>query len=69
MLKGQGGKCGICGTTSPGGAGAFHVDHDHEDNQLRGLLCNRCNTRLGTIEIPGWLDAVRSYLAKYGKVL
>jgi DNA repair exonuclease SbcCD ATPase subunit len=53
MLKKQGGKCVICGTTEPGGRGRFNVDHDHEVEKatgkikIRGLLCVSCNRGLG----------------------
>jgi|ERR1019366_396774 hypothetical protein len=47
ILAAQGGLCAICGTDKPGGMGAFHVDHDHKTNELRGLLCNNCNIGLG----------------------
>lgn len=53
------GRCGICGTTEPGGQGGWHIDHDHrccnDDKSLpfgcakciRGILCNQCNIGLG----------------------
>jgi hypothetical protein len=47
MLSLQGGVCAICGTAAPGGSGAFHVDHDHNTNKIRGLLCVKCNPALG----------------------
>lgn len=50
MLDKQGGACAICGTTSPGVKGNFHVDHDHATKTIRGLLCRNCNTALGLLK-------------------
>lgn len=43
MLIKQKGKCGICKTTVPGGRGIFEVDHNHDTDEVRGLLCHQCN--------------------------
>ena len=48
MLKEQDNKCKIClvsFTTLK--LQNIHVDHCHTTNQIRGLLCNLCNTGLG----------------------
>jgi hypothetical protein len=42
MLAEQGGFCAICKE-----APAEHVDHDHETERVRGLLCFNCNGALG----------------------
>lgn len=43
--------CAICGTTTPGGRyGTFHIDHDHNTNEVRGVLCYKCNSVLGFAE-------------------
>jgi|TARA_S200002703_G_scaffold153282_1_gene154688 hypothetical protein len=48
MLKLQGGVCKICGTNEPGFSHKFFVvDHCHDSNKIRGLLCHNCNTMLG----------------------
>ena len=52
MLERQGRACAICGGTDAGANGwgryeNLHVDHDHETNRVRGLLCFQCNTGLG----------------------
>lgn len=53
LLKKQDYKCQICRipvTNAPGvggSSGTLCVDHDHETNKIRGLLCSRCNTGLG----------------------
>ena len=41
----QGGKCAIC-LESPKKHVLF-VDHCHETNKIRGLLCRKCNSLLG----------------------
>ena len=51
LLESQHGGCAICGATSCGGNRKyFCIDHDHKDGTVRGLLCNRCNRMLGTID-------------------
>ena len=47
MLEEQEGKCKICGTTEPNGKGRFHVDHNHDTQEVRGLLCHNCNRGIG----------------------
>jgi hypothetical protein len=49
LLDRQGGTCAIC-LCSPKdatGQGGFHLDHDHDTGQIRGLLCFMCNRGLG----------------------
>jgi hypothetical protein len=47
LLTQQNYSCAICSTTSAGGRGSWHVDHDHITGKVRGLLCHCCNTGLG----------------------
>lgn len=44
MYKAQNGKCAVC-TESLGDSG--HVDHNHKDGTVRGLLCGHCNRGMG----------------------
>lgn len=41
--------CAICGTLVSGGVGRFHVDHNHDTGQVRGLLCCSCNLGIGSL--------------------
>lgn len=38
------GKCAICQQTYHS---TLHIDHDHSNGQIRGLLCNNCNRGIG----------------------
>jgi hypothetical protein len=60
MLEAQGGSCKICKTTDPGSRKHFHIDHCHTTGKIRGLLCFRCNTKLGWYET--YKELVDSYL-------
>lgn len=56
----QNGMCAICKTRPP-----IVVDHNHKTNMIRGLLCNRCNTVLGAVELEGWVDKAKDYLSHW----
>lgn len=45
-LDEQGGVCGICGDPPELGK-QLEVDHSHDTNAVRGLLCGPCNRMLG----------------------
>ena len=59
----QGGRCGICEEQL---SGSIAVDHDHESGRVRGLLCYRCNTGLGSLgdSIDGVMRAVAYLLSR-----
>ena len=65
-LKAQGGRCAICRSTVPGGLGKnrfFCVDHDHQTNEVRGLLCHSCNKGIGHLgDDPDRVYAAAVYL-------
>jgi len=42
----QNGRCAICRAWFNHPTNA-HIDHDHETNKVRGLLCGKCNSGLG----------------------
>jgi Recombination endonuclease VII len=49
-----GGVCEICGEPETakhqnGSVKMLAVDHDHETDMVRGLLCSRCNTAIGLL--------------------
>lgn len=53
MLADQAGVCSICGepevrVTMKGELTTLHVDHCHDTNKVRSLLCYRCNSGLGS---------------------
>lgn len=51
MLSSQNHKCKICGTDEVYSLhGKLYVDHCHISGNVRGLLCNRCNSGLGMFQ-------------------
>lgn len=68
MLARQDHRCAICGSdTWPGArrAGSPHVDHDHANGKVRGLLCGNCNNGLGMFaDDPVRLRAAADYLER-----
>lgn len=52
MLQSQDGKCKICESEKAGNKEQnFAVDHCHKTGIVRGLLCIKCNARLGWFEM------------------
>lgn len=51
LLKKQKGKCALCGTKDPKGRrDIFQIDHNHQTDKIRGLLCTNCNLGIGMLE-------------------
>jgi hypothetical protein len=46
----QGNRCGICGRAQIKMWIALSVDHNHNTNKVRGLLCGPCNHAIGMLE-------------------
>jgi hypothetical protein len=64
MFSEQGGKCAI---PSCNGNADF-VDHDHETNIVRRLLCRLCNSGLGFFrDSPQLLREATEYLENFGR--
>lgn len=42
----QGSKCAVCEKMLMENKG-WHIDHCHETNKVRGVLCHHCNTAIG----------------------
>ncbi|MDG4820339.1 endonuclease domain-containing protein [Asanoa sp. WMMD1127] len=62
LLGEQQGCCAICNRRFDDD---YHVDHDHDDGRVRGLLCTRCNTGLGLLgDSADRLLAAAAYLRR-----
>ena len=69
----QSGCCAICGkqltqfAESTDLSSVACVDHNHTTGEVRGLLCNHCNTAIGLLqENPVILNNALSYLLERG---
>lgn len=69
ILAVQEGVCAIC-LTEPAEGKVLVVDHDHAHCRpgsgcihcVRGMLCTRCNVRLGMLEDWKWVEGAIAYL-------
>lgn len=55
--------CDVCGRQNTQSGRRLHIDHCHETNIVRGVLCHSCNTALGPAEdSPDRLRALAEYV-------
>jgi hypothetical protein len=64
----QNGLCSICGGIPTGKYAKLYVDHDHISGEIRGLLCQGCNSGIGYLKDSEEIVLkAYSYLSKFGK--
>lgn len=62
MVERADGLCEMCGEMPT----RLVVDHDHDTNEVRGLICDRCNHFLGIVETkPNTIKQAETYLANH----
>jgi len=55
--------CAICQSPTGSNGKRLAVDHDHQTGEVRGLLCDDCNTGLGKFkDNPNLLATAINYL-------
>jgi hypothetical protein len=65
MIAAQNGACAVCREPLIYGTGGCAIDHDHDTNTVRGLLCRLCNVGIGHFrENETYLNAAISYLQR-----
>ena len=70
MLKAQNNQCAICKVdfVLDGSKSNLNklpcIDHSHQTNKVRALLCRKCNVSLGHIE-TGFYEKAKEYLRVY----
>lgn len=66
MFNNQEGCCAICGRHQSKLTKVLSVDHNHGTEEVRGLLCSKCNTFIGYInEDPNVLRRMEDYFKIY----
>lgn len=67
ILHTQDHACGVCGCDlSSLPTKQIHIDHDHNDGKIRGIVCRTCNWRLSAVDDSSWMQKALSYLSKPG---
>ena len=61
MYYAQQGVCSICRIVKMDDSKSTCVDHDHLTGRVRGLLCRACNTGMGYVDKPGWVERAVAY--------
>jgi hypothetical protein len=64
-------KCHICKIPLDMfmGKNGGHVDHDHDTEEVRGILCKQCNSAIGTneLELRNFVKGLKNYVERvYG---
>lgn len=66
LFKEQNGCCAICNIPESQLNRVLFVDHNHTNGQIRGLLCDKCNTGIGMfLEKEELFLSALKYLEKY----
>lgn len=66
LVAACGGRCEVCRRVPTGRFAKLCVDHNHETDQVRGMLCHGCNTSLGMLkEDPLRIRALAAYAEKF----
>jgi len=70
LFEQQNGKCAICGQSAEekhmGRKKNLCVDHCHDKDTIRGLLCDQCNRAMGLFQDdPEILNSALEYLLKH----
>lgn len=63
MLEDQNGVCAICGGVD--NKKTLAVDHCHDTNKIRALLCGRCNPAVGFVRTPEIAKKIAEYLEHF----
>lgn len=68
LLKQQQNACALCHRSFEGlSSRQILVDHNHQTEDVRGILCARCNTFMGVVDAHDgeqWLEKAKQYKTK-----
>jgi hypothetical protein len=69
-IESQGGGCAICRTPLAAlRPNVVHVDHDHDSQVVRGILCGSCNRAIGALrDDPDLMRRAAAYVESGGWV-
>jgi hypothetical protein len=66
MFEEQKGRCAICGIHQSEMSKALSVDHNHNTGEIRGLLCNNCNTAIGKLKTDDGIELLQKAMEYIG---